>query len=163
MLLVLEWCTASVRPFRCAGFTVRYLLAALVQPDLLSQTPFSQAAQASRTELAAGILFPLLAGRSFTRLSPWIADVDHVLSAVLNIHYSFYPSWSHLTGGPAPDPLPGQRVINYRFAGEIGLQFKVGLPHALSVLAEWTYLRPAARDPDLPSWTSLTGGLSWAF
>ncbi len=132
--------------------------------DVVGQTPYAQAAQSAHSELMLGVVIPLLAGRSFTRFSPWMGDLDHVLSFIAGGHYSFYPTLGHPFGGPAPDPLAGQFPITYRYAGEAGLQLKVGLPHALSAFVEFEYEIPlSARNPDLPSWTTLGGGLAWSF
>ena len=131
---------------------------------VVGQTPFAQGAQSARSELMLGVVVPLLAGRSFTRLSPWLGDLNHVLSFVTGAHYSFYPTLAHPLGGPRPEPLPGQLPITYHYAGELGMQLKISLPRSLSLFIEFEYLLPLAnRNPDLPSWNTLGGGLAWSF
>jgi hypothetical protein len=132
--------------------------------NMLALTPFSQAAQGERTELMLGLGFPLLAGRSFSRLSPILTDLDHVFQAQAAIHYTRYPVAKDLMANDPPSPLPGQRVLAYTFAAELGLRFKIGLPRALSLFTEFDIDLPITNsDPDLPYWAVVLLGMSWNF
>lgn len=139
-------------------------VAGTASSENLARTPYMQAAQPERKEIMLGVGYPLLAGRSFSRLSPWLSDLDHVLFLQGGLRYAFFPTNESFLNTETPRPLPGQRVVAYTFAGEVGLRFKVGLPRSLGVFMEWTAATALkGRDADIPYWSIFMGGLTWNF
>ncbi len=122
--------------------------------DSLSLTPFNQAAQPSRKELYFQFGIPIIAGRSFTILSPWMSDWEHLILAKIGLHYNLYDK---------KGVLPAQRPIKYQFVSEVGLRLQFSLPKSLSVFVDYDYQYPLKKpDQDLKSWTILGGGIAWS-
>ncbi len=136
---------------------------ATASTNLLAMTPFSQAAQPSRREFFMIAGLPLLAGRSFTILSPRFSDWEHVLYAKAGGHYSFYNGrWKLKDASSAI--LPGQRVINYQEAIEVGIRLQFSIPRSLSLFLDQDYYYPISNyDSDLSDWSSFGGGVAWTF
>lgn len=131
--------------------------------EMLSMTPYLQAAQPSRLELFALGGLPLMAGRSLTILSPWFPDLEHALYLKMGGHYSFYNHQIKWRSEPPPS-LHGQRIVVYHSVFESGLRLQVSIPYSLSFFVDYDYYYPVSgRDSDLSDWTSFGGGLSWSF
>lgn len=131
--------------------------------EMVALTPYQQAAQPSRREVFLQGALPLLAGRSFTLLSPWISDWEHVLYFKLGAQYHFTGSGYALTQEPF-QTLPGQRVVNYKWVGSIGLRLQFSLPRSFSVFMDMDHFVPLKdSDADLKQWSLLGGGIAWSF
>jgi hypothetical protein len=141
----------------------RYVVFASEAGDNLAKTPFRQAAQPSRYELYSGISYSLLEGRSFTRLSPWIGDLDHAFFGLLGVHYT-HPSKTWLPKGDTDvDPLPGQLPSYSKFNIDAGLRWEVFLPQTFSVFFEFNKTYGTGGHPNLKTWWSFSGGVACAF
>ena len=125
--------------------------------QLLSQTPFSQAAQPSRYEAVAGVGYTLLDGRSSTPFSPRLTDVGHALYVLGGLQYNYFTNKD-------AEPVPAMRAVYYNFVAETGLRLQIFLPKNLGVGLDWTYSFPLRKpDTDLNNWQRFSGNISWSF
>lgn len=131
--------------------------------EMISMTPFTQAAQPSRKEFFVNFGIPLLAGRSFTFLSPHFPDLEHVLYFKFGGHINFFENKFNLTE-TTKITLPGQRLITYRYVFDLGLRLQFSIPYSLSLFFDYDYFNPGKQsDPDLKEWSLVGGGLAWSF
>jgi hypothetical protein len=145
-------------------FGVRFVeTLATPSTEMVALTPYQQAAQSSRREVFLQGALPILAGRSFTLLSPWISDWEHVLYFKLGAQYHFTGRGIAFNQEPLP-ALPGQRVVNYKWVGILGLRLQFSLPKSFSLFMDMDHFAPL-KDPDadLKQWSLLGGGIAWSF
>lgn len=131
--------------------------------EMIALTPYQQAAQTNRKEIYMMGYYPLIAGRSFTLLSPWIADWEHTVYIKMGIHYNLLGRDLNFSS-TEPQPLPGQRAITYKWVGDIGFRLQFSLPYSFSLFFDVDNFFPLKnRDGDLPQWSNMGGGIAWSF
>jgi hypothetical protein len=131
--------------------------------ELVALTPYQQAAQSNRREIFLQGAYPLLAGRSFTLLSPWVSDWEHVFYVKGGAHYNFLGTGYGLKS-ESTTALAGQRPVNYKWVGELGFRLQFSLPRSFSVFMDVDHFFPLKNsDADLKQWSLMGGGLAWSF
>lgn len=127
---------------------------------MLQQTPYSQAVQPTRLELLAGAAYPLMEGRSATRLSPTVTDLEHAFFVLAGVHRNVFS----IPGQDETPLTPGMRAVKSPWVGEAGFRMQIYMPRSLGVYFEWQYNHAITGvDEDLSHWQTFAGGLSWGF
>lgn len=129
---------------------------------LIGRTPFLQEAGISRYDLIAGLDYSILEGRSITRFSKWIPDLQHVLFLKAAGYYSHPNASDMIKLKDKPQAYPGQDVFRSAVNLELGLKWQLYLPQAFGFYLEASQHYPLSRGDHLHSWLYFAGGLTWS-
>jgi hypothetical protein len=129
----------------------------------IARTPFRQAAQSSRYELAAAGYWSIIEGRSMSRLSPWLSDLEHVFMVGGGVHYSL-PNQGWIPKlDEEPEPMPGQETTKISLVLELGLRLHFYLPSGFGLALEAAEHRAMNGDSALTRWNYYTAALLWTW
>lgn len=132
--------------------------------ELIGRTPFRQAAQPTRYEYALGGGWALLEGRSMSRLSPLISDLEHVMLATFGLHYTDPNSGTIPKMGDDTGLLPGQSKEYSNWNLELGLRWNIYLPRGAGIFFEMQKNWPrTVSENGVASWQTFTAGGLWSF
>lgn len=151
------------------GFVVRFLIRRIYvhathSGELIGRTPFRQAAQPTRYEYALGGGWALLEGRSMSRLSPLISDLEHVLLATFGVHYTDPNSGTIPKRGDDTGLLPGQSKSYSNLNLELGLRWNLYIPAGFGVFFEMQKNWPRSTGANgIKTWQTFTAGGLWSF
>lgn len=138
----------------------RFWLESTESAELIEKTPFRQKAQPTRYEIMGGLGVSLLEGRSFSRLSPWMGDLEHVLQGLVGLHYN-HPNDKWIPArSDKPDARPGQEISYAKLVAEIGLRWQVYFPSSLGLFLGVDRQIPLGAAP--PRVMNYSLGLVWA-
>ena len=162
------WHLGAQMPFN-NGMMARLLLRRMyVHPtragSLLEKTPYRQSAQVTRYEVAAGGGWALLEGRSMTRLSPWLSDVEHALYLIGTFHYNEPNAATIPKTGDDTSRLPGQKKAIFNYVLELGIRMQIMVPSTLGFFLEMDRQLPIRGSAEgLSRWQHFATGALWSF
>ena len=130
--------------------------------NLLGRTPFTQEATVTRYEAGGTFMWSVFEGRSISRLSPAVTDLDHAFFLTAGLFYSHPNKSLMIKKSDTPAPLLGQQQVTPTLVSEIGMRWHLYLPQAFGLFFAYTK-QFANKGHDLNSWISVSGGLLWSF
>lgn len=131
---------------------------------MVEKTPFRQTAQPTRWEVYGLFGYSLLEGRSSSRLSPILSDVESVFGLEAGVHY-VHPSSTFIpTKKGDRARVAGQRVGVSSWVIDLGIRYQIYLPSGLGVFFSTNYQIPRSyMGPALGHWTGVSVGGVVAF
>lgn len=130
--------------------------------QMLSRTPFKQPALMTRYEFHGDFGYSLLEGRSFTRLGPWISDVESSIHALAGGYYSLPNQSSIPKKSDTPTPIDGQEPYNSSLVFSAGLLWQLHFASGFGTYLEMAYNYPLESEPKLKHWKHFSWGLQWS-
>lgn len=131
---------------------------------MIAKTPFRQIAQPTRWEVYGQFGYSLLEGKSSSRLSPIISDVESVFSLEAGVHY-VHPSSKFIpTKKGDRARVAGQTIGVSAWVIDLGLRYQIYLPSGFGLFFLTNYQIPRSyMGPALGHWTGTSIGGVVAF